>query len=177
MDCSMERWNIDFGVCKSIRYHAYRRAFWDAFNNFSKILTIISGTAVLVSIVGEYKLWATAMAVVVAITSATDLVLGFSEKARKHDGLYRAFSLLAQEIAENDGPDAQTISRWQRRRLEIEMDEPLIVDWLERRCSGEEARARGCALRPSWKLNAFQITVSQFAFWPATHKDESPEIC
>lgn len=175
MDCSDERWNLDFVVSKSIRYHAYRRSFWDTLNNFSKTLTIVSGTAVLVTLVGAYKIAATTMAIIVALTSATDLVLGFSEKARSHDGLYRAFSLLAQDIAENENPDEQTISRWRRRRLEIEMDEPFIVDLLERRCSGEEARARGAELRPAWKLTNWEIAFSQFAFWPAAQRDEPPE--
>jgi hypothetical protein len=166
MDPSDERWDIDFSVCKSLRYHAYRRAFWDTLSNFSKILTIISGTAVLVTIVGEYRAWATGLSIVVAFTSAADLVLGFSEKARTHNSLYREFSILAQNIIETPQPDQQMLSKWKRRRLEIEMEEPTAIDLLERRCYAEEAIARGCNLEATRKLKWWQITLSQVWFLP-----------
>ena len=170
MRCHTERWEIDFDVAKSIRYHAYRRSFLDGWSNLTKILTVISGTAVLVTLVGEYSLASTILAVGVAVTSAMDLVLRFSEKARIHDGLYRAFSRLAQEIAAIEEPTPETIAAWRRRRLEIEMDEPTAIGLLERRCAGEEAKARGSDIRPSWKLSPAQILLSQFSFWPASLK-------
>jgi len=177
MDTQTERWNIDFVVAKSIRYHAYRRAFWDRFDNLSKMLTIVSGTAVLVTIVGDKNLAAVILSVIVTFTSAADLVLGFSMKARDHDGLYKAFSRLAQDIAENDNPTEADINGWRRRRLEIEMDEPYIVDLLERRCSGEEADARGCERRPAWKLTKWQTRMAQWGLWPASRRDDVPDPC
>jgi hypothetical protein len=45
-----ERWGIDFDVSKSMRYHAYRRSYWDSLDHWTKILVLISGTAVLASI-------------------------------------------------------------------------------------------------------------------------------
>lgn len=162
-----ERWNVDFDVSKSLRYHAYRRSFWDSLSNLSKMLTIVSGTAVLVTAVSGMPLASKILAVVVAVTSAADIVLGFSSKARDHDGLYRAFSRLAQDIAENPNPTSEVLTGWRRRRLEIEMDEPGVIDLLERRCSAEEAKARGCEVHPNWKLTKWQTFISQIAFWPA----------
>ena len=137
-----DRFNIDFNVARSLRYHAYRRSFWDSVDNGAKILTIVSGTAVLVSIVGFNGFAATALAFIVAFASALDVVLGFSARYRTHDSLYRAFSQLAQNIAANPHPDDLAIAQWRARRLEIEMDEPGVMDWLERRCAAEEAVAR-----------------------------------
>jgi energy-coupling factor transporter transmembrane protein EcfT len=94
-DLEQQRFGIDFDVAKSIRYHAYRRSFWDAADNTSKILTVVSGMAVLVSIIGSNNPVAIGFAFVVAVTGAMDVVLGFSARARTHDGLYRAFSRLA----------------------------------------------------------------------------------
>src|ERR1700687_4189820 len=111
-DLELERLNLDFDVSKSIRYHAYRRSFWDAADNWAKILTIISGAAVLVSIIGSNNLVATIFAFVVAVTSTMDVVLGFSRRARTHDGLYRAFSRLAQDISEIDAPTESDINKW-----------------------------------------------------------------
>jgi hypothetical protein len=162
-----QRWRIDFDVSKSIRYHAYRRSFWEAWDSAAKMLTIVSGTAVLISIIGDNTDLARWFAFTVAVVSAMDLVLGFSNRAKRHDGLYRGFSLLAQGIAETNSPSEADIRQWRRRRLEIEMDEPGVLDWLERRCSAEEAVARGVEIRPEWKLPRWKVWFSQFAMWPS----------
>lgn len=175
-DLILQRWNIDFGVSKSIRYHAYRRSFWDVWGNITNVLTIISGTSVLISLLAKAPSYALALSVIVTLTSAADIVLRFSQKARDHDGLYRGFSRLAQDIAEVDHPTSSTLAAWRRRRLEIEMDEPFIIDLLERRCAGEEARSRGSIVRPAWKLNRWQVVLSQFIPIPANQRDETPEL-
>lgn len=173
----LERWDLDFSVAKSIGYHAYRRSFWDVLDRWSKVLTILTGAGVIISIVGSDHhdtAWSIALAALVAIFSAADIVLGFSTKARDHDGLYRAFSRLLQDIAEQDQPTRVDLAQWKRRRLEIEMDEPTALDWLERRCSAEEAVARGCPIDKAWKLKQWQILLSQWAMWPSFPRPETP---
>ena len=174
MNTSEARNDLDFDVAKSMRYHSYRRAFWDSVDNASKILTIISGTAVLVTLVGKAPVWPEVLAVVVAVASACDVVLGFSIQARAHDGLYRSFSRLAQELSEHESPTEQQIFAWRKQRIEIEMDEPTVMDLRERRCAGEEARARGLEVNQAWQLSSWQIILSQFAFWPAAYKEDVP---
>jgi hypothetical protein len=169
-----ERWDLDFTVSKSLRYHSYRRAFWDTIDRWSKIVTIVSGTSVLVSIVGDHSVWAFGLAIVVAIASAADVVIGFSKSARDHDMLYRAFSHLAQDMAGTENLTQKDIYSWRRRLLEIEMDEPFIVDLLERRCAAEEARARGAELRDEWKLTRWQVLTSQLTFLPSMFKNQLP---
>jgi len=163
-----ERWNIDFGVAKSMRYHAYRRSFWEMCDYWTKVLTWLSGTAVLVALIGEHGTWAEVFAFIVAFVSAADIILGFSAKTKQHNVLYREFCLLGQEIAETLTPTAEQVAKWRRRRLEIEMDEPGPIDWLERRCSFEEAKARGVTPRDSWILPTWKVLLSQFAFWPSS---------
>ena len=162
----VERFGIDFDVAKSIRYHAYRRSFWQRIDRLSKIVTTISSAAVLFTIIkqdGESAKW---LAFGVAVAGTADLILGFSEKARDHDGLYRSFALLAQDIALNTEPSKQEIAEWKRRRLAIEMDEPGVVDLLERRCAAEEATARGCEQNPAWRLSWLGNLFAQWSFWP-----------
>ncbi len=166
-DIHEQLWNIDFGVSKSLRYHAYRRSFWEAWAYASKLLTIISGTAVLVTLVGDKTTAATILSIIVAITSAADVVFGFDTKSRRHDSLYRMFSALAQKIADLHEPTPGDIAGLRRQRLEIEMEEPGTIDLLERRCAGEEARYRGCELWPGWELTRWQVIWSQFQFWPS----------
>jgi hypothetical protein len=169
-----QRWDIDFGVAKSIRYHAYRRSFWDGVDRFSKIVTVVSGVAVFVSIIGDNTQLAKYCALLVAIMSALDVVIGLSNFAKLHDGLYRDFSLLYQRICEIGSPSDADILQWRRRRLEIEMNEPGVIDWLERRCAAEEARARGVLVDPAWMLSPWKILLSQVAIWPSIIRAEPP---
>ncbi|HEY5238135.1 MAG TPA: hypothetical protein VIJ62_07125 [Rhizomicrobium sp.] len=161
-----EQWNIDFSVAKSMRYHAYRRSFWEMLDNWTKCLVVFSGTAVLVSIVGEKTFLAQLFAFVVAFLSAIDVVLGFSSRARTHDSLYKQFCRLQSEISKVTQPTEANIAAWRSSRLEIELEEPTTLDWLERRSAFEEAKSRGVEIRPGWVLKPWQILLSQFAVWP-----------
>ena len=149
-----------------MRYHAYRRSFWEMLDNWTKCLVVFSGTAVLVSIIGEKSLAATVFAFVVAFLSAIDVVLGFSTRARTHDTLYRQFCRLQAEISSVIAPTEANIVNWRSRRLEIELEEPTTLDWLERRSAFEESKARGVEPRASWVLKCWQHLFSQLAMWP-----------
>lgn len=164
-------WGLDFDVTKSIRYHSYRRSFWDRWDYFTKVVSILTGASVLVSIVGDSKGWATFFSFIVAASSAADVVLGFSNRARRHDSLYRDFYLLAIRIAEIETPMPSDIAQIRRRRLELEMEEPGIIDLLERRCYNEECVARGRKVPPSRKLSKTQILLSQFSIFPSGQID------
>ncbi len=45
-ELEFERWKIEFSVGKSMRYHSYRRQFWERFDQRTRILVLIGGTAV-----------------------------------------------------------------------------------------------------------------------------------
>lgn len=161
-EASLEKWNVDFGVAKSLRYHAYRRDFWDRLDITAKILTGVSGGGVLLTTIQSSPYLAARFAVVVALTSLVDVVLRFARRARTHDGLYRDFSLLAQDIAAKEKPTMVDVSRWRKKRLAIEAKEPGVLDLLERRCAAEECVARGVPIRAEWQLNWFQRIATSF---------------
>lgn len=169
-------WNLDFDVAKSIRYHSYRRSFWDRWDHLTKIVSVLTGTSVLVSIVGNETKLAVFFSFMVAASSAADVVLGFSTRARRHDNLYREFSLLAIKIAEVENPTLSDIAWIRRRRLEIEMEEPGIIGLLERRCYNEECVARGVKISPSHQLNRWQVLFSQFSILPLVPRLGGPGV-
>jgi hypothetical protein len=61
----------------------------------------------------------------------------------------------------------EAVRELRRNRLELEMDEPGVQDWLERRCAAEECASRGLEMHESWRLTRTQVALSQFAWWPA----------
>ncbi len=166
MSVNTEDWEnvgygLSFGVAKSIRYHAYRRKFFDAADKVTKVLVIGTGGATFVSLSSEptspNAKW---LALVVAGLTAFDIIVGFSQIARLHDKLYRDFASLARSIAKSSSPNQEQIMEWQERRLEIETEEPGVLDWLERRCSKEEAEARGDEVRAAWVLPGWKRCLS-----------------
>ena len=73
-----------------------------------------------------------------------DLVVGFSERARKHDELYRRFTNLAAEIVRAGRPISLEIENdLKAKRLLIEADEPTALEVLNVLCHNAEAEAKG----------------------------------
>jgi hypothetical protein len=157
---------IDFGASKSMRYHAYRRAFFEKFDRLTKVFSALAGAGALLAFIGDNALVSKIAASLVAVLSSLDLVINFAGSARKHDDLYRSFCNLCQDVAMITEPDDQDVAKLRRRRLQIEADEPTALDLLERRCAREEALARGRQLHPQWDLTKWQIVLSQFCVWP-----------
>lgn len=165
-----QQWDLDFSFAKSIRYHAYRRSFWQALDHWSKILSVITGTAVVVTALGNYGSTSKVMAIGVALTSAADVIFGFGDRANRHDNLYRDWCRLQQRLLEKTELSLGDIAKFKAKRLRIERDEPGVIDLLERRCAAEETIARGQEPRNSQKLTKFQTIFSQWAMWPTPPK-------
>lgn len=161
-DLENRQYGISFDVAKSMRYHAYRRSFFDKLDKAVKIAAIGTGSATfLLLATGQETWWAKVCALFVASLTAFDIIIGFGNAARVHDKLYRDFTLLAREIARTTELSEAKVADWAERRLEIEMEEPGTMDWLERRCSREEAVARNAPVDKAWCLPGWKIRLSQ----------------
>jgi hypothetical protein len=162
--------DVDFDVAKSMRYHHCRRRYWDTWNRANKIMGALSGSAVVAGIIGDIR-WLTVLAgLVVALFSILDLVFDFSERAREADGLYRQWSAFAQDLAVISDPSQEVIAQLRQRRLKIEMEEGPALDLLERRCSRDEALARGLTVNPAWELKEWERHFAQHIFWKSAHR-------
>jgi hypothetical protein len=162
--------DLDFDVAKSMRYHHCRRRYWDTWNRANKIAGVLSGSAVVVGIIGDIH-WLTVLSgLVVALISVLDLVLDFSERAREADGMFRHWSALAQDIAVMSEPTRQLLAQLRQQRLKIEMEEGPPLDLLERRCSRDEALARGLPVNAAWELKKWERRFAQHIFWKPAHR-------
>lgn len=135
---------LDFVVSKSIRYHAQRRSFYDVLDRFSKFTSALTGAsafAVATKQLTDQYAW---IALIPACYSLADLVLGFADKARVHNDLYRRFSRLAERIVAVERPiTTAELANLNIIRLRIEADEPTSMAVLNVICQNEEAEARG----------------------------------
>ncbi len=165
-ELEFERWKIEFSVGKSMRYHSYRRQFWERFDQRTRILVLIGGTAVFAAIIGNKSpFWSETAAVGVAVLAAFDIVLDFGGKTRRHHDLFRNFCSLAKEIAANPRPTDVEIGQWRAQCLELGMDQPGQIGWLDKRCSAEEAVAREVEPKSNWLLPGWKLALSQWAVW------------
>ena len=162
-DLENRQYHISFDVAKSMRYHAYRRSFFDRLDKLVKVASIGTGGATFLFLASSQETWwATVCALLVTSLTAFDTIIGFGNVARAHDKLYRDFTLLAREIARTTELSEAKLAEWAERRLEIEMEEPGTMDWLERVCSREEAVARGAEVNDAWNLPRWKVRLSQF---------------
>lgn len=162
---------LDFGVHKSIRYHAKRRAFFDVTHRVAMLVAVISGSAAFFALVGDRTQVGQIAALVVAIATALDLVFALPENAREHDKLAERFSDLAGElaVAESGLVDGRAIAVLKAKRLAIEKGEPTALDALNVICHNEEAEARGYGRDHIYRVGWGQKVFAQVITFPWFH--------
>jgi hypothetical protein len=158
-----ERHNLLFGVQRSVRYHNRRRLFFDRLNKISTFLSALFGTATVASALSSFNgAWTIVFAVLVAIFSVIDLVVGTAQAARMHYDLARKFIDLEKDIVSKKKPAEEEMIKFQSRRLEIEADEPPPLKMLDMICHNELLRAKGYCSSEFVKIKWYQRLFAQF---------------
>ena len=121
-----------------MRYHQRRRGHYDFYFKGLLFLTILSGSAAF----AEFMDMSQYFGAMAAVFPAINLVWGLSHRARDHEILFRRFSELAISIR-TEANTEESYAKWQRKRIEIEADEPPIYWALEADCDNEVRHAWG----------------------------------
>lgn len=145
----MARWDaLLFDIPRSIRYHERRITFYERLHRTTDFLTILLAGVVLSELLGSPNYVALqVLAGLGAFFSAWDLVIGYARRADLHRSLRRRFSMLQADITGTDPNDSNALASAERRRLQIEADEPQAYRALDMLCYNELCRAtgrRGC---------------------------------
>lgn len=164
MDPLTQRWNTLWSVQRSIRYHARREAFFARWHRVTTALSLLFATAAVTDLLRGAGHWgAIAAAVLIAVLSALDLVVGTADMARTHAALRRRFIDLERALQATPGPDAVTAETWVDQRLQIERDEPPIYVALDLLCENEQASATAVDRR--YRLNSWQRMTAHWLRW------------
>jgi hypothetical protein len=123
MDLDLERQKIDFSIEKSIRYHHRRLAHYDKLHKFMMLAVIITGSAAFGELLGEHS---ARLGLLTAALAAFDLIMALPIKARDHQFLHARFSDLAPELRSCTAFTQEHLANCQKKRIEIEKDEPPI---------------------------------------------------
>jgi hypothetical protein len=137
---------LEFGVRRSVRYHARRRRHFDRLHRFTTFVALIFGSATFAALLGAFgqgkgENAALVFATVVTVTSALDLVIGSATRARDHHEFERRWIRLEQLIARAGDYDDAALSEFVEMRLEIEADEEPPLRVLDLLCHNELMRA------------------------------------
>lgn len=168
-EIDLEKWNaLFFAVRRSIRYHNYRRRFFESWAVWSNFLVIISGGTVVgfstyaIETSQPYYHWGSVLfGGIIGIIGTFDLVVGFSNRARDHHDLVREFSQLERDLTKvGDKPTEKDLVTYTNRRLEIEANEPPVLRALDTYCHNELVRAmekpEGEKAKIAWYQNLFK---------------------
>lgn len=122
-DISEDMWELLFAVRVSVRYHDRRRNFFATWHRSTAAVGALFGSAAVAALVGKMDTNIGLLAAAaVTMMSVFDLICGFSESANRHNELRRRFVDLEQDIVANH--DDSRLGELQRKRLDIEKDEP-----------------------------------------------------
>jgi len=157
--------NLLFEIRRSIRYHNYRKRFFEWFHNLAAFLTAISGTAIFVTVLAEQvsPVLQMVLAAVVAIFSTIDLVIASPAKSREYEDLSRRFIALEKEIMVSENKDSKFFNTIQAEKLSIEADEPPHLRILNAVCFNETVTAMGLNQDAHVKIEWYQRLFMNFA--------------
>lgn len=159
-----DRWGLLWAAQKSARYHARRQGFFDRWRMLTSGAGALFGSAAAANVAAAGGTTVTLIAaLIVAVLSTIDLVVGTSTAARLHSDLRRRFLEMEAHIRCVPEPSQLDIDGWTVERLRIEADEPPVFVGLDLLCENELARAHG--LEPRAKLNWWAKITAHWFKW------------
>jgi len=158
-----EKFNLLFGVRRSIRYHNRRERFFDRLHKVTTFLSALSGTATIAAVFAKAgPPWTIGFAALVAIFSVMDLVVGTSAAARRHNDLARRFFALEKQIISLKTLTDDDLIAFKTARLDIEAEEPPPLKVLDVVCHNELLRAMGYDRTEFIPIKWYQRLFCQF---------------
>lgn len=155
-----------FDIRRSVRYHMHRCRFYDNFHDVSTALSVILGVATVATVLSSVVSNGTVAAIgaFVSLLGILDLVIGTTQKARLHNTLAGKFLDLEKRMIREG---VSCLDDVKLARLEIEKEEPPILDVLNIICHNEVMKAQEYSTGQLAKIGWFQRLVANlFDFRP-----------
>ncbi len=157
---------LKFDVDRSVRYHMRRRSHYDRWHRIILFGIILLGSASVAQFSQTVKIGGIPGTVIwgllAAILAALDLVVGFSNRARDHEILYRDFTKLLSTITSTRNPTWDQVSEWEKRWLDLSVEEQPIFWAVEASCYNEATIALGRQHHGLVKLSRFHRLLMNY---------------
>lgn len=158
-------YKAEYGISRLIRYNGKRQNFFDGLHRITLFSNAILGSSAFVTIISGKPHIAAWLTAAVAIGSALDNVVSFSEKARKHSELRsRYYDLYCQLVT--TPPDKFKEHQFREKRLRIDRDGPpprKVLDVISR---NEEDISRGYKTEETIYISRTRYVLRHFIDLP-----------
>lgn len=140
-ELEQEHYEIMFHVRRSIRYHNYRRDFYDTLQLLTTFISLLMSSAAVATVLSNHKTSSMVISLVIASINAINLVLRSSEKGRLHTDLAKRFIEIEKNLISCEIVTNEILRKCNADILVIEADEPPVKVLLNARCHNEILRA------------------------------------
>lgn len=156
------KYGLLFDVRRSVRYHTYRRRFFDNFQTVATAISAIAGAATTAAALSSiYKDYSIYTGVLITVLQMLNLVIRSTDKSKLHTELARRFLELEKKIIIAKPYSEENIDDWTTERLTIEADEPPIKRVLDSICYNEMLQSMGHD-KEEVRIGFVQRLLSQF---------------
>lgn len=158
------RHELLFDIRRSQRYHQRRRRFFEHWHLATNAMSVLFGSATILSIPSPTgsRAPAIALAAIVTVLATIDMLVGTSIKAWRHADLAKAFIGLEREMVLAGELSDADLAKFAAERLRIETDEPPILRVLDSICHNELTRAMGYDESEMVRIRWYQRLTAQF---------------
>ena len=164
-----------FGARRSVRYHLRRQAFFERMHNVVGVCGVFFGSAAAVAVFGQAAPMVVALlAMGVSALFAFDVVIGFSRRACLHAAIVAKFTDLEIGMTLAD-PSAEALARFRQQRLEIEKNEPPVLNVLNIISHNDLIKA-GDYQDDMYKVSWLQRLLSGFMDWGYESIESVPSV-
>ena len=164
---SSEKFKAEYGISRKIRYHGKRLRFFDTLHRLVSFTNAVLGSSAFVTVISGMPALAAWLTGIVAIVSALDSVVGFSERARAYsEQRARYYDLYCEIVAAKEStfdPDY-----FREKRLRIDRDSPPIRRVLDVLCRNEEDIARGFSHDETIRVGRIRALLAHVIDLPPT---------
>lgn len=145
-DYARRRFEVQFDIRRSVRYHDLRRDFFSRSNQILLFVNLVLGSGGIALYFWREEIeWFPPLAYcVIAIISAVLIAFRVSECGALHAKLYERFIRLEKEVFELSDGDTAGLARLESEFLEISIYEPAVFRALNRICHNQVVRSEGC---------------------------------
>lgn len=158
---------ISFYVQRNIRYHMRRAAFFTRWSRVTSFVGVFLGSAAAVTFLADLgtlpKIIPSALAAVVAILSAVELVVGVSQLAWLHTDLRRRYLDIDERLQADPQMSPEHIRELKSAIRRIEAEEPPTMAALELMARNDVI----CALYDQQELPKYYIPLPWWERWTA----------
>ena len=154
-----------FGIRRSVRYHERRRSFYETWSMVTSAASLLFGSAAIYNVLKDHETWVIFFALLVAVLSTIDLVVGTARMSHLHGDIRRLFIDLEKEMTLRSPPSGNDYVEMCSRRLEIEKGEPPIKRIVDVICHNELVYALGYDESEYQPIPKYKQLTAHFVNW------------